>query len=400
MALAGGTPADVVLDELRHRLYLVSNSTSVVNIFDYTANRMVGSIPVGKSPIAAAMSMDGAYLYVTSGATPNQTASGSPLLNVIDLASNRVTQSVVLPSIPQGVEVGNDGRALVAMMGTGIVNTVPQNTLAVFDRTLTTGQQLLPVTVPALPSTPAPLPPTTLTRPTRIFTGALMRTPDGQYIVGVIPPTNASTYVFVYEVASGIVLRNRTVAGASTVLSMSPDGARFMAGMTMYDTATLTVVAQQSNANAPFTFSGVFNTQQNVGGSVFSPDGSTVYSAFNTAATNVNPPPPPLATTLLVGDPANLAIRLGIKLPESIVAKMVMLTDGSEAWGLSDSGLLHLPLGRLFEYPIIAPETTQVFLATDDCNRGIATGILKNNNLGRGRLTYNVVNPNTAAVVY
>jgi DNA-binding beta-propeller fold protein YncE len=226
-----------------------------------------------------------------------------------------------------------------------------------------------------------------------------MRTPDGQFIVGVIPPTNATTYIFVYEVASGIVLRNRIVAGASTVLSMSPDGARFMAGMTMYDTATLTVVGQQSNANAPFTFTGVFNTAQNVGGSVFSPDGSTLYSAFNTAA-NTNPAPPPLATTLLVGDPSNLAIRLGIKLPESIVSKMLMLADGSEAWGLSDSGLLHLPLGRLFEYPIIAPETTQVFLATDDCNRGIATGVLKVNNLGKGRLTYSVTNPGTAAVVY
>src|SRR5205823_8476072 len=138
-------------------------------------------------------------------------------------------QSVVLPSIPQGVEVGNDGRALIAMLGSGIVNTVPQNTLAVFDRTLSTGQQLLPVIVPALPSTPAPLPPPTLTRPTKIFTGSLLRTPDGQFIVGVITPTAASTYIFVYEVASGIVLRNRTISGSSTVLSMSPDGSRFMA---------------------------------------------------------------------------------------------------------------------------------------------------------------------------
>ena len=69
-------------------------------------------------------------------------------------------QSVVLPSIPQGVEVGNDGRALVSMLGSGVVAGVPQNTLAVFDRTLTAGQQLLPVTVPALPTTPAPLPAT------------------------------------------------------------------------------------------------------------------------------------------------------------------------------------------------------------------------------------------------
>src|SRR3954468_13066687 len=397
--LQGGTPSDIVLDELRHRLYLISNSTSRVNIFDYTANQLVGSIAVNKSPVAGAMSMDGAYLYVTSGATPTQTASGSPILNVIDLANNRLTQGVVLPSIPQGVEVGNDGRALVSMLGSGVVNGVPQNTLAVYDRTLGSAQQLIPVTVPALPSNPAPLPAANFGRPTKIFTGSLLRTPDGQFIVGVIPPTNASTYIFVYEVASGIVLRNRTVAGASSVLSMSPDGSRFMAGMAMYDTATLSVIAQQSNANAPFTFTGAINTQQNVGGSVFAPDGSTLYSAFNTAA-NTNPPPPALATTLLINDPTNLAIRLGIKLPESIVAKMVMLSDGSEAWGLSDSGIMHLPLGRLFDYPIIAPETTQVFLATDDCNRGISTGVLKVNNLGKGRLTYNVVNPGTAAVVY
>jgi DNA-binding beta-propeller fold protein YncE len=397
--LAGGTPSDVVLDELRHRLYLISNSTSRVNIFDYTTNQMVGSISVGKSPVAGAISMDGAYLYVTSGATPTQTASGSPLLNVIDLANNRLVQSVVLPSTPQGVEVGNDGRALVAMLGTGIVGGVPQNTLAVFDRTLTTGQQLLPVTVPALPSNPAPLPTANFQRPQKIFTGALMRTPDGQFIVGVIPPSNSTTYVFVYEVASGVVLRNRISAGASTVLSMSPDGSRFMTGFTMYDTATLTVLGQASNANAPFPFTGALNTQQNVGGSIFSPDGSTLYSAFNTAATTI-PTPPALATTLLVSDPSNFTVRLGIKLPESIVAKMVMLSDGSEAWGLSDSGLLHLPLGRLFEYPIIAPETTQVFLATDDCNRGIATGTLKVNNLGKGRLTFTVANPGTAAVVY
>src|SRR5689334_17190131 len=347
-------------------------------MLDYTTGQPVGNIVVGKNPVAGAMSMDGNWLYVTSGATPTQTASGSPLLNVIDLSQNRVVQSVVLPSIPQGVEVGNDGRALIAMLGSGVVAGVPQNTLAVFDRTLTGSQQLLPVSVPALPSTPAPLPATTLTRPTKIFTGSLLRTPDGQFIVGVIPPTAASTYIFVYEVASGVVLRNRTVSGASTVLAMGPDGSRFMAGMTTYDTATLGIVAQQNNANAPFSFTGAVNTLQNVGGSVFSGDGSTLYSAFNTAA-NSNPTPPPLASTLLINDPTNLGIRLGIRLPESIVAKMVLLSDGSEAWGLSDSGIIDLPLGKLYDYPILSPETTQVFLSQDDCNRGIASGALRVN---------------------
>src|SRR5262249_55096842 len=291
--LSGGTPSDIVLDESRHQLYLVNNTTSLVSIFDYSTGRVTGSIAVGRSPVAGAISMDGGWLYVTSGATPTQTASGSPLLNIIDLSQMKVVQTVVLPSIPQGVEVGNDGRALISMLGTGVVSGVPQGTLAVFDRTLSAGQQLLPVTVPALPTTPAPLPATTLTRPTKIFTGSLLRTPDGQFIVGVITPTASSTYIFVYEVASGVVLRNRTISGASTVLAMAPDGSRFMAGMTMYDTATLGIIAQQNNANAPFSFTAAFNTLQNIGGSVFSPDGTTLYSAFNTAA-NTTPAPPSL----------------------------------------------------------------------------------------------------------
>src|SRR6185295_5060340 len=327
--LQGGTPSDIVLDEARGRLYLVNNSTSQVAVIDYATSTVIASFGVGKSPVAGAMSMDGHWLYVTSGATPVQTASGSPLLNVIDLEKNQVVSSVLLPSIPQGVEVGNDGRVLISMLGSGVVSGVPQNTLAVYDPNLSAGLQLLPVGVPALPTTPAPLPPQNLPRPTKIFTGSLLRTPDGQFIVGVITPTNASTYIFVYEVASGVVLRNRTVSGSSTVLSISPDGSRFMAGMTMYDTATLGVIAQQNNANASFTFAGAFNTLQNVGGSVFAGDGSTLYSAFNTAA-NSNPTPPPLASTLLINDPTNLGIRLGIRLPESIVAKMVLLSDGSE----------------------------------------------------------------------
>ena len=395
IALQGGTPSDIVLDELRHVLYLVNNTTSQVLILDYTTSQIIGSIPVGKSPIAGAISMDGAFLYVTSGATPSQTASGSPLLNVIDLSVDAVVASVVLPSIPQGVEVGADGRALVSMLGTSATVGV----LSLFDRTQSAGQQLQSVTVPALPTTPAPLPPTTLTRPVRTFSGTLKRTPDGSHIVGVITPTATSTYIFVYEVASGIVLQNRTISGSSSVLSVSSDGSRFMAGMTMYDTATLAILAQQNNANAPFTFANAVNTTQNVGGSVFSPDGTTIYSAFNTAA-NTTPTPPPLASTLLVGDPTNLGIHLGINLPESIVAKMVILSDGSQAWGLSDSGILHMPLGNLYTYPIIAPATTDVFLASDDCNRGVASGTLQINNAGQGRLTFSVATNTSSALVY
>jgi YVTN family beta-propeller protein len=384
----GGTPSDIVLDELRGRLYLVNNNSNRVDIYDYNQKRIIGNIPVGTTPLAAAMSMDSAWLYVTN--------NGSSSLSVIDLSTVVVTQTVLLPSRPEGVEVGVDGRALVSMTGSGVVAGVPQGTLAVFDRTQSASQQLLTVSVPALPNTPQPLPATQLPRPTTTFRGKLMRTPDGQYIVGVITPAAAQTYIFVYEVASGVILRNRTTAGQSSVLSMAPDGSRFMAGLALYDINTLQVLAQYSNTNAPFPTGSVFNTAQNVGGSVFSPDGITLFSAFNSAPF-AQPAPRPQASTLLVSDPGNLAIKLGIKLPESIVARMVTTSDGAEAWGMSESGLVHMPLGKLYDYPILQPETTTVFLAMDECHRGLATAALKVNNLGKGKLTFSV--PNTSAAL-
>jgi YVTN family beta-propeller protein len=395
--LQGGTPSDIVLDEQRHLLYLVNNKTNQVDVLDYTittpGQQVISHIAVGKTPLAAAMSMDGNWLYVSN--------SGSSTLSVIDLTQGRVVQSVLLPSAPQGVEVGNDGRVLISMNGTGVTNGVAQGTLSVFDRTLAAGQQVQPVSVPALTTTPVGINTNGgSTRPITTFASKLLRTPDGQFIVGVVTPTNATTYVFVYEVASGIVLRNRTMGGQSSVLSMAPDGSRFMAGFSLIDMATLAVIAQENNANAPFSTASVFNTTQNVGGSIFSPDGSTLYAAFNTASGSTFPPPPPLASTLLINDPTNLGIRLGIKLPESIVAKMAMRSDGSEAWGLSDSGLLHLPLGQIYNYPILAPETTDVFLAMDDCNHGLAAGSLNIGNLGKGKLTYTLGAGNTAAMVF
>ncbi|MDQ6677156.1 MAG: hypothetical protein M3Z09_07655 [Acidobacteriota bacterium] len=379
----GGTPSDLVLDSGRQKLYLVNSSSNRIDIFSTSTNQVIGNIGVGKAPLSAAISMDGAFLYVTN--------SGTSTLSVIDLGTQRVTQTVSLPAVPEGVEVGNDGRPVVSTQGT-------TNSLIIFDPSQTAGQQLTNVITPPPPSTPSPLPGITTTRPQTAFNDKLIRTPDGQFIVGLTNPgaNGAQTYVFVYEVASGTILRSRTVAGQSTVLSMAPDGSRFMAGFTMYDTASLSVIAQENNGNAPFPFTAAFSVQQNVGGSVFSADGNTLYSAFNVAQfTSTNPPPKPNSSTLLINDGRNLGIQMGIRLPESIVSKMVIAGDGS-VYSLSASGMIFLPMPNLGNYPILQPETTQVFLSLDPCSRGIATGTLRVNNAGKGKLTYAVSNTNSS----
>lgn len=384
----GGTPSDAVLDESRQRIYLVNSNANRIDVYSYAEKRILGSVPVGTLPFAAAMSMDNAWLYVTN--------NGASSLTVIDLGlgigSPKTTIS--LPARPEGVEVGYDGRVLISTQGSGTNNL--QNVLLIYDPAQDTSQQIRAVDFPPLPTTPVTLAQTQLPRPQTVFRGKLLRTPDGRLIVGVNNVNNgAQTALFVYEAASGVLLRSRQSAGQSTTLSMSPDGSRFMAGFTMYETNTLNVIAQQDNRNADFVFGTVFNVTANIGGSTFSTDGKSLFSAYNIASGF--PLPRPSASTLLISDATNLSIRLGIKVPESIVAKIIMTSDGANAWAMSESGLVYLPLSTLYDYPILMPDTTTVFLANDECNKGIARASVKINNIGNGKLTFSV--PSTGAAL-
>jgi YVTN family beta-propeller protein len=387
----GYTPSDVVLDESRSRLYLVNNSANRVDVYDYVTKQVVLTFAVGTSPVAGAISMDSRYLYITN--------NSSSSLTVIDLSLQSVTDTVSLDVKPSGVEVGNDGRVLIATEGTSTTDTV--QSLLLYDPAASTKVTAIAFGPPA--TTPTTLPSTTIGRPVTTFKGKLIRTLDGNYIIGMsVINSSASTVMYVYEVSSASVLRSRTVTGQSTVLSIAPDGAHFMAGYTLYETATLNVVAQQSASNVPFplttstTTTASFSTVQNVGGSSFTPDGATLYSAFNVAPYST-PSVSAQASTLIVSSSHNLVAKLGIKIPESLVARMVMTAAGGDAWAASESGLVYLPLSTLYDYPILQVESSTVFLHSDDCNRGLAKGTLQVSNAGGGKLTYSV--PDTTLAV-
>ena len=149
------------------------------------------------------------------------------------------------------------------------------NTLLIFDGTQSASQQVIAVQFPPAAVTPPSLTAPTFPRPTTQFNGKLQPTPDGKYIIGVSSITNnTATVVYQYEVDSGTILQSRTVTGQSSIMAMAPDGASFMAGFTLYNTANLNVVAQQNIANAPFPMTGAFSTTTNLGGSVFTADGN------------------------------------------------------------------------------------------------------------------------------
>lgn len=387
----GGEPRDIVLDELRGRLYLVNANANRVEVYNYRTSQVEKLITVGTFPNAGAISPDGSTLWVTN------VQSGS--LTMIDLGTDEVRNTVSLPARPEGVAVGADGRVLVTTQGTGV--NAASNTLLLFDPRQDAGLQITAVPSPPTISTPNPLPAVTVGRPSTAFPGRLITTPDGNFIIGMVAInqtlTSALTTLFVYETASGTVLRARQVTGQSTVLSISPDGSRFMAGSTLYDTATLNVIGQMNTANLPFFlnpanqfFQPTYNVQFNFGGSVFSADGEGLLSAFNFGGSNVAGQARAQSNVLQIGNSRNLSVSLGIKMPESLTGKMVATIDGTRAFAISESGIIDLALDTLYEYPILQPDSNTVFLAVDLCTRGLSRTVVKVANLGKGKLTYSI----------
>lgn len=378
VAVVGGA-TDLVLDEARSRIYVVNSTQQRIDVFNSGAQpRLQRSIPVGLQPISAALARDGHFLYVTS--------FGGSSLDVVDLDANAVVRKVSLPAAPEGVAVGGDGRVLITTVGSGTNNA--DNRLLLFNPNLESGDPLIvvPTTLPAPASPQIPAPSSRVFMSTR---SNLSASADGRWIIGLNNPTTNSRQVFVFEVASGTVLRSRTLTSISNVLSVAPDGSKFMAGLSLFDTETLAILAQQNTANSmhPFANNANFNTQQNQGGSTFASDGSRIYSAFNVAPVNATSAQANI-TQLLLSDPDNLFIQLALQLPENLTGNMVISTAGDFIYALSQSGFLVVPIGRMNESPIAVLDQTVAVLINDQCGvtRDASRVEIRVRNAGRGTM--------------
>ncbi|MCX6637049.1 MAG: hypothetical protein NT090_18495, partial [Acidobacteria bacterium] len=376
-----GGATDLVLDEPRGRLYIVDTTQNRIDVYSTAQKRFLNPIPVGTQPLSAAISRDGARLYVT--------IYSSSALEVVDLDSATVVRRVSLPASPEGVAVGGDERVLITTLGSGASNA--ENRLLLYDPNLT-GEDALRAVATTLP---APTTPSTTVTSSRVYMmtrSNLTASADGRWIIGLNNPSASSRQMFVFEVASGSMLRSRTLTSISNVLSVSPNGDRFMAGLSLFDAGTLAITAQQNTANSlyPFPNNANFSTQSNQGGSVFAPDMSVVYSAFNIApVTSATASAATNTSQLLLSDPDNLLIRLGIQLPENLTGKMVITSDGATIYALSQSGFVIIPVSTIYDNPIASIESPAILLAYDQCGvtSSKRTGEVVVRNIGKGRLT-------------
>lgn len=375
-----GAPTDVVLDEARQRVYVANSSQNRIEVYAAAQRRLVDPIPTCAYPLAAAKSRNGAYLYVA--------CYSASALDVIDLETGLSQQRITLPAAPEGVAVGGDERVLITTLGSGAQNA--DNRILLFDPFAETDalrQVASTLPAPGTPTTPSTGQAYNSSR-SHLATSA-----DGRFIVGLNNPTATTRQVFVFEVASGSILRSRTVTNISAVLSVAPDGSKFMAGLSLFDTETLAIEAQQNAANSMFPFANNvnFNTQQNQGGSVFAADGSVLYTAFNiapaTSTTTGTNTTRANVTQLMLNDPDNLLIRMAIQMPENLTGKMVIDSRGANAYALSQSGLMVLPVGSIYDNPVAEIDNPAVLLANDQCSVSNTPARVTIRNAGRGRMT-------------
>src|SRR5438094_8030839 len=400
-----GIVADLIYDSARNLVYLANSSRSEVDIYSVGERRLVGSVVTGTLPSSLALSPDLSTLYVAS--------AGSNTINTINLSTRQRGNDYNVGSRPDAIAVGNDGK--VVILGTGGLQRLDTAT-----------GRITPV-----PISPPPTPPGGLLNiPGAIITNStfagLVTTASGNLIIGrsinlTVP--GAANRLFVYEVASGVVLRSRNVTGLASILSASTDGSRFMAGPLLFDTQTLTILGRTGN---------VLNANLG-GGSAFSVDGNSVYASFNNAAaccaqTPINPlnpnnpqnpatpgvvipgggggggfpggpfggggvPPAPAQSqqtvaVLQILRSSSLTPQLGLRLAEQITSMIIASPDGQYLVATSTSGLMVIPVGQLNDLPILDVSSTNVVLSRDMCNRTIASATVQIRNLGGGRMTF------------
>ncbi len=367
-----GQVSDLAYDGQRNLVYLANPLRNQVEIYSVDGGRLVGSILTGLQPASLAISPDGNSLYSAN--------IGSLTISVINLNSRERVTDYFVGSRPDSIAVGSDGK--IVILGTaGLLRLDP-----------ITGQ-FLPVAI-SPPATPAAGLPAIPASPTPAgFLAGLVATASGNLIIGL-----STNRLFVYEVASGTVLRSRNVTGLRAILSASTDGSRFMAGPFLFDTQTLTILGRAGAVAATLT-----------GGSAFSVDGNAVYSTFSTQAAinplNTNNPQNPggavipgaipgqvpgiqTAAVLQVMRSSSLTPQLGLRLPEAITSKIISSSDGQNLFANSTSGLLVIPIGQLSSLPVLDVSATNVILSVDMCNRVVATASVQVRNAGGGRMTF------------
>jgi uncharacterized protein (TIGR03437 family) len=354
----GGQGSDLVLDESRGVLYVANFTANRIDVMSLVTKSVQTSINVAPQPSSMAMSPDNHYLVVTHFGNFSSPNNPSNALTVLDL-TNKGQQTYALGNPPLGVAFGIDGLALV----------VTATDYLLFDPVLGTTQEV--GTISGVVAQTLPVPPANF--PPQITSASMTASGDGLTIFGM--GGSSGTFTFKYNVTTHTVVPGQIVIASGTfgprIVSASQDGSLFMAGWVMVNSAGTFVNFFPQHSN-----------QLNIGTTLFDSNRGLLYSQINV---NVGDAP-----VLKISDLDNLTLHTQLQLPENLAGKSVLSSDGNTIYGISDSGVLVLPVGSLAQAPQVAASQSDLVFAGSLCSRQVSTQSLTITNPGGGNTAFSI----------
>lgn len=354
----GGPASDIALDESRGVLYIANfgaNEVDVMSTSDYSLRTPITNVV---QPGALALSPDSRYLVIASFGNWTAPASLQNGITVVNLGSG-TRQTFTTGDAPLGVAFINDGRAFI----------VTPSSFLLFDPVSGAMQ-----VVSTLANVATALPVPQATFPSQILQAAVAASADGLSVWGVANTATPPELVFRYDVRSNTI----SAVAASPVppllprVSVAADGSRAMIGYAMFGTnfRNGVVVAQYPDVIASTNVTGV---------AIDSPR-SIIYAQIPVAAQPSGPPfayvtqPVGQVSTaslpfLSIMDSDNLTVRDLLGIPENMVGRAVVSSNGAVLYAISDSGVMVLPVGSLNNYARLAASTEDMLFQSNSCNR-------------------------------
>ena len=351
---------DVAVDEVRQLVYAGNFSAGRVEVISMATNQRISSFPTSPQPSAMAgmaMSLDARFLVainvpVTSGVS--QLSS----ITVINLNDSTERRHFSLADTPLAVTFISGGDALIVTTGR----------LLLFDPEDGSTRVLIDLENPP-PDVilPAPLP----TFPRDVVTASVATSADGNWVYGL-----SDAFMFVYQVFQPTgLLSFRLTDGlvnppVFNEVSVSGDGQYAMMAQLLVN-RRLRIVADTPE---------VVTGNRLVGTHAIDSEINTVYVAFETAAEfQLEEIQHPVSGVLQLMDLDNLLVRKRIRVTQRLTGPIALDSTGETMYGVSESGLLYMPLNRLSDEPQLEfnPEDRVIFEQFDSCNRQPAVYTLR-----------------------
>jgi len=351
---------EIVIDDARGLIYAGNFSAGRVEVVDAATHQILTRFPAGPQPggvTGMAISPDRRFLVVTTVAV-SQTAPALSGVTVINLNSPSERENFTLTEQPLAVAFTKSGEALI----------VTTNSFLMFEPEDGAFRTVLDF---ANPAGGLVLPAQAATFPQEIVNASIAASRDGNWIFGL---TDSFVFSFAPFQGSGLTrvrpLNTLVNPPNFSEVTASFDGSSFLAGQLLFN-RQLRVIADPPQADAG-------QEGRIIGGHFIDSEADTVYGGFLSLA-EIGSPGPAFGGVLDILDADNLLPRNRIRLPESITGRVAADQNVENLYAISDSGLLHLPVGELSEAPQIsfAPGSLATVFEFGTCNRNAVTRMIR-----------------------